>query len=98
MQVNGLIRPPRALGVPYRGRMGKRDALAELGFSAHRLRAAGNARDGSVLAFDRFAFLAQRTHASGASPGHRSTTRYMSGMHTGMSGDREEFLNRATRL
>jgi hypothetical protein len=32
VQVNGLIRPPRALGVPYRGRMGKRDALARLAF------------------------------------------------------------------
>jgi hypothetical protein len=32
VQVNGLIRPPRALGVPYRGRMGKRDALASLVF------------------------------------------------------------------
>jgi hypothetical protein len=27
-----LIRPPRALGVPYCGRMGKRDALASLVF------------------------------------------------------------------
>ena len=34
VQVNGLIRPPRALGVPYRGRMGKRDALARLAFGS----------------------------------------------------------------
>jgi hypothetical protein len=31
-QVSALKRSPRALGVPYRGRMGKRDALARLAF------------------------------------------------------------------
>jgi hypothetical protein len=31
-QVSALKRSPRALGVPYRGRMGKRDALACLAF------------------------------------------------------------------
>ena len=31
-QVSALKRSPRALGAPYRGRMGKRDALARLAF------------------------------------------------------------------
>jgi hypothetical protein len=52
-QVSALKRSPRALGVPYRGRMGKRDALARLAFSARRRRAAGNACGGGVLATDR---------------------------------------------
>jgi len=32
LQVSALKWSPRALGVPYRGRMGKRDALASLVF------------------------------------------------------------------
>jgi hypothetical protein len=32
LQVSAPKRSPRALGVPYRGRMGKRDALACLAF------------------------------------------------------------------
>jgi len=33
-QVSALRRSPRALHVPYRGRMGKRDALARLAFGS----------------------------------------------------------------
>jgi hypothetical protein len=33
-QISALKRSPRALGVPYRGRMGKRDALARLAFGS----------------------------------------------------------------
>jgi hypothetical protein len=55
--------------------MGEHDALASLAFRLTADVRASNTRGGSVLAFDRFAFLAQRMHASGASPGHWSTTR-----------------------